>query len=110
MPNHIVWKRDSNDFKQESLETTSTMGAFARDNYDSISLINKEFEEKEQELQRSKQEQAQENAQHQHELQDLKNEYEEKLKQIQEHNDLLKKQLEEAKGVNDEHTQNISTL
>ena len=86
------------------------MGSFTRENYDSVSLLNKEVEEKEKELQKSKQEQAQENAQHQQELQDLRNEYEEKLRQIQDQNNLLKKQLEEEKGVNDEKTNNIATL
>ena len=56
------------------------MGAFAGANYGLVSLLNKEVEEKEQELQNSKQDQAQENIQHQRELQDLKNEYEDKLK------------------------------
>ena len=87
MPNQIVCKRASNDVKQEAI---ASMGAFARENYYSIFLLNKEFEEKEQELQKSKQEQAQENAQHQQELQDLKNEYEEKLKQLKDQNDILK--------------------
>ena len=83
-------KRDSNDVKQEALETAATMGAFTGGNYDSISLLNKEVEEKEQELQKSKQEQAQANIQHQQELQDLRDEYEEKLRKIQEQNDLIK--------------------
>ena len=40
----------------------------------------------------------------------MKNEYEEKMKQLQRQNDLLKQQLEEEKGLNDEHTQKIATL
>ena len=47
MPNQIVWNRASNDIKQEPLETVATMWAFAGENYDSISLLNKEVEEKE---------------------------------------------------------------
>ena len=86
------------------------MGAFVRENYDSVSLINKDVEEKEQELQRSKHEQAHANIHHQQELQDLRNEYEEKLRQLQDQNNLLKQQLEEEKGVNDEHIQKITTL
>ena len=42
------------------------------------------------ELQKSKRDQAQANAHHQQELQDLKNEYEEKIKQLQDQNDILK--------------------
>ena len=58
------------------------MGAFAGENYDSVSLINKEVGEKEQEIHRSKQDQAQEHVQHQQEFHDLKNEYEDKMKQL----------------------------
>ena len=48
MPNQIIWKSASTDFKQEALESTTAMGAFTGENYDSISLLNKEVEKKEQ--------------------------------------------------------------
>ena len=48
--NHIIWKRESSDTKQESLDTTIAMGAFAGANFDSMSHLNKEMEEKEHEL------------------------------------------------------------
>ena len=35
--NQIIWKSDSPDIKQGSLDTTVDMGDFARANYDSIS-------------------------------------------------------------------------
>ena len=95
---------------QEALETIASMGSFAGANYDSILFLNKEVKGKEQELQRSKQDQAQGNIQHQHELQDLKDEYEEKLKQLHDQNDLLKQKFEYAQGLNSNHTQRIATL
>ena len=60
------------------------MGAFAGENYDSISQLNKEVEEKGQDLQRSKHDQEQAAGQHQHEMQALKDKYEEKLRKIKE--------------------------
>ena len=56
------------DVKHDALETAASMGAFARENYDSVSQLNKEMEEKEQELQKSKQDQEQVVAHHQQEL------------------------------------------
>ena len=52
--NHIIWKRDSSDTKQEALDTTTSMGAFPGANFESLSQLNKELEEKKQELQNSK--------------------------------------------------------
>ena len=66
------------------------MVAFDGGKFDSVSLLNKEVEEKDQELQRSKQNQAHDNAHHQQELKYLINEYEGKLKKLQEQNDHLK--------------------
>ena len=59
LPNQIIWKRTSNDVKQEALESATALGSFARDNYYSVSLLNKEVEEKEQELHIFKKEQSQ---------------------------------------------------
>ena len=53
-PNQIVWKRVSTNVKQEALETAAAMGSFAGENYDSVSMLNKSFEEKEKELQKYK--------------------------------------------------------
>ena len=65
-----------------------------------MSQLNKEVEEKEQQLQRSKQDQVQTEAHHRIEIQDLKNEYEEKLRHLQGQNDYLKHQLEKADDLN----------
>ena len=54
VPNYIIWKRASNDVKKEALEIAAAMGDFAGENYDSFSFLNKEVEEKEEELHRSK--------------------------------------------------------
>ena len=59
VPNQIIWKRDSSDTKQESLDTIAAMGSFVGANFDSVSQLNKELEEKEQALQRSKLDKAQ---------------------------------------------------
>ena len=40
----------------------------------------------------------------------MRDEYEEKLRKIEEKNDLLKQQLEEEKCLNDKHEQTIATL
>ena len=86
------------------------MGAFAGSNYDSVVSLNKEIEEKEQELWRFKQEQYQANEHHKNELQNLKNNYEDQLKHLQEKNDLLKQNLEETPGPNVKHVEKITTL
>ena len=73
--NQIIWKRDSFDTKQESLDTEAAMGAFDGANFNSVSQLNKELEEKEQELQKSKKYLVQVEACHSQEIQWLKNEY-----------------------------------
>ena len=72
------------------------MGAFIGANFDSVSQLNKELEEKEQELQKIKQDLEQAEAHHSQEIQHLKNEYEEKLNKLHGQNDYLKQQLEKA--------------
>ena len=62
--NQIIWKRDSSNTKQESLYTTASMGASVVANFDSVYQINKELEEKEHELQNSKQDLVQDEACH----------------------------------------------
>ena len=52
VPNQIIWKRDSKDVKQDSLDSVASMGDFVGENYDLVSNMNKEVEEKEKELQR----------------------------------------------------------
>ena len=54
--------------------------------------------------------QSQANDRDQNELQNLKNNYEDQLKHLQEQNDLLKQNLEEAQGLNVKHVENITTL
>ena len=44
--NQIIWKRDSLDTKQESLDMEAAMGDFVGANFDSVSQLNKEVEEK----------------------------------------------------------------
>ena len=46
VPNQIMQKRASIDVKQEALETSASMGAFVGSNYDLVSSLNKENEEK----------------------------------------------------------------
>ena len=84
------------------------MGYFAGDNFDLVSQLNKELEEKEQELQRSKLDQVQDEAQYKQEIQHLKNEYEQKLRQLQSQNEYLKQQLEKADDLNKKQADNIS--
>ena len=57
VPNQVIWNISSTDVKQEALETTAAMGYFVGANFDLVSSLNKEIEEKEQELQNLKQEQ-----------------------------------------------------
>ena len=64
VPKKIIWKRTSIYVKQEALETTTDMGAFARENYDLVTSHNKEIEAKEQELQSFKYEHSQANEHH----------------------------------------------
>ena len=66
------------------------MGAFVGANFDSVSRLNKELEEKEQELKNSKHDLVQAKARQIEEIQQLKNKYGEKLKWLQGHNDYLK--------------------
>ena len=47
IPNHIIWKRVSTDVRQEALEIVAAMGAFAGENCDYVSSMNKEIEMKE---------------------------------------------------------------
>ena len=56
------------------------MGAFVGANFDLVSQLNKELEEKEQELENSKPQLAQGEAQHKQEIQHLKSEYEQNLR------------------------------
>ena len=88
--NHIIWKSDSSDTKQESLDTTPAMVAFGGANFDSVSHLKKDMEEKEHEMQRSKQKLVQVEAHQRKEIQQLKIKYEEKLKELQGNNDYLK--------------------
>ena len=62
-------KGDSSNTKQEALDTTIAIGAFVGANFDSVSQLNKELEEKEQELQKSKQELVQVEARHSQDIQ-----------------------------------------
>ena len=39
IPNQVIWKMASIVFKQKSLETTTTMGAFGGANKDSVSSL-----------------------------------------------------------------------
>ena len=52
--NKFIWKSYSPDVKQGDLDTIAAMGAFARANFDSVSQLNKDLLDKEQELQKSK--------------------------------------------------------
>ena len=54
VPNKIIWKTASTYVKHEALETVAAMQALIGENFYSVSFINKEVEEKEKELQRSK--------------------------------------------------------
>ena len=54
--------------------------------------------------------QSQANDRDQNELQNLKNNYEDQLKHLQEWNDLLKQKLEEAQGLNLKNVEKITTL
>ena len=78
--NQIIWKSDSPDIKQGDLDTTTTMGDFAGANFDSISELNKAFLDKEQELQKSKQDLVVAEAHHKQEIHLLKKEHEDNLK------------------------------
>ena len=86
------------------------MGSFVGAKYDSSSSLNKEIEMKEEDLWRIKQEQSQVIARHQSEMQELKDGYEHRIKQLQEKNNLLKKNLEESQGINVKHVENITAL
>ena len=78
--NRVIWKLDSLDIKQGDLDTTTFTGDFAGANFDLVSQLNKEFLDKEQELQKAKKDLAQTKEQHKQEIQLLKEEYEDKLK------------------------------
>ena len=78
------------------------MGALAEENFDSVSQLNKEFKDKEQELQKVKPDLAQVDVQHRNKIQLLKEEYEEKLNQLQNKNDYLKQHLEKADLLNEQ--------
>ena len=52
--NQVIWKSISPDIKQGALDTTTTMGAFTGANIDSVSQLNKDILEKEQEIQNIK--------------------------------------------------------
>ena len=71
VPHHIIWKRDSSDTKQESLDTTPAMVAFGGANFDSVSHLKKDMEEKAHELQRSKYKLVQVEAHQKKEIQKL---------------------------------------
>ena len=92
-PSQIIWKRDSSDTKQGALDTTAAMGDFDRENFDSVSQLNKELKDKEQELQNAKNDLEQAKVHHMQEIQLLKKEYEEKLNHLQNKNDYMKQQL-----------------
>ena len=94
IPNQIIWKRSSTYVKQETLETATTLRAFVRANYDSYSSLNKEIEIKEHEPQRIKQEKSQEIARLQNEMKELKDGYEDQVKQFQEKKNILKRKIE----------------
>ena len=72
------------------MDTKNAMGAFVGENYDSITSLNKEIDAKEKELQRIKLKKYQGNEHHKNELQSLKSNYENQLRNLQEQNDILK--------------------
>ena len=107
VPNQIIWNRDSFDTKQEALDTTTAVGDFVGADFDSMSLLNKELEEKEKELQNSKHYLEQVEAQHRQEIRHLRNEYEGKLKKLQRKNDYLKQPLEKEDHLNEKQDEII---
>ena len=86
------------------------MGAFAGDNYDSVSQLNKYLLDKEQEMQKAKHDFVAAEAHHKQEFQLLKQEHEGKLKQLQKKNDYLKHHLEKSDILNQQQGDNIATL
>ena len=70
--NQVIYKSNSPDIKQGALDTVVAMGDFARANYDSISQLNKDILDKEQELQKTKQDLVAAETHHKQEVQLLK--------------------------------------
>ena len=54
----IICRMDSFDIRKGALDTVASMGSFVGDNFNSVFQLKKYIEEKEQELQRSKQYEA----------------------------------------------------
>ena len=88
----------------------ATMGAFVGANYDSVSRLNKYLLDKEQELQKDKKDLEAVEAHHQKEIQFLKQENEDKQKQLQKKIDHVKHQLEKSHLLNQQQDNQNATL
>ena len=108
--NQVIWKSDSLDIKQGALDIVAAMGDFAGANYDSISQLNKDLLNKEQEQKTIKQDLVTAEACHQEEVRLLKQEHEDKQKQSQKQNDYLKHQLDKSDLLNHQQANQIATL
>ena len=48
--NQVIWNLDSHDIRKGDLNIVTSMGAFAGANFYSVSELNKDFQDKEEEL------------------------------------------------------------
>ena len=96
--------------KKGALDTAAAMGAFTGANYDSVSQLTEDLLNKEQELQKTKEDLEAVDARHQKETQLLKQEHKDKHKKLQKNIDHLKHQLEKSELLNQQQANQNATL
>ena len=77
----VIWKADTSDIQQGAVDTTTAMGVFAVDNFNSVSQLSLALGEKEKELQKEKEDLAEAKKRHEQEIDQLKQEHEDRVQQ-----------------------------
>ena len=106
----IIWKLYTPDNKKGALDTSATIGAFAGDKYDSVSQLSVILTDKEQEVEKDKLDLVVAEAKHEQEVKEMKQEFENKIKQLQKKTEHLKHHLGNADVLNKKQAEKIVIL
>ena len=106
----IVWRTDDPNEKQGALDTTAVMGAFAGASYNSVSQLTKDLLSKKHELQKARKDLEAAEARRLKDIELLKQEHQDKLRQSKKKIGSLKHQLEKSEVSNKQQANHNATL
>ena len=106
----IVWRMNAPNEKQGALDTTTSMGSFAGDNYNSVSQLTKDHVSKEHELHKARKDMEAAEAHHLKDIYLLKQEHQDKQRHSENKIVSLKHQLGESEVLKKKQANHNATL